>query len=177
MSIQNHIAWERAATGDSDSLESLSIMCARKSIGEEDLAACIEILEGNFQNISKNARLNLGTLHVKLNNPERYIEILKINMNNNHVLSCHILGKCYEYGIGREVNLNLAAAYYSDAAREGHVIARARLLKVKTQEWWTPARIFILISYILLNIVPAVIYIFIRDLLKLRRTINWRIKD
>jgi len=177
MSIQNHIAWERAATGDSDSLESLSIMCARKSIGEEDLAACVEFLEGNFQKLSKNARLNLGTLHVNLGNPERYFHLLKMNMNDKHVLSCHRLGKCYEYGIGCEVNLDLAAAYYSDSAREGHVIARARLLKVKTQGWWTSARIFILISYILVNIVPAVIYIFIRDLLKFRRTINWRIKD
>ncbi len=177
MSIQNHFVWERAATGDSDSLESLSIMCARKSLGEEDLAACMELLESNFKKLSKNARMNLGKIHIKLDNCDRYFQIIKLNMNNRHVLSCHKLGKCYEYGIGCEANLSLAGAYYSDAAREGHVIARARLLKVKLQEWPPLIRHFILISYILLNTSPVVIYIFIRDLLKFRRTINWRIKD
>ncbi len=177
MSIQNHVVWERAATGDSGSLESLSIMCARKSLGEEDLAACMEILESSFPKLSKNARLNLGLLHVKSDNIDRYVQILKINMNNNHILSCHKLGKCYEYGTGCEKNLSLARAYYTDAAQEGHVVAKVRLLKVNLREWWLPVRIFILISYILLNTMPVAIYIIIRDLLKFRRTINWRIKD
>ena len=177
MSIQNHIVWERAAAGDSGSLGSLSKMCARKSLGEEDLAACREILEANFQKLSKNARLNLGSIHVKLNNADRYFEILTVNMNDYHVLSCHRLGKCYEYGIGCEKNLDLSEAYYTDAAREGHVIARVRLLRLKLLGVWLPTRLFILIMYVLLYIVPVAIYISIRNLITFRRIVDWRIKD
>ncbi len=177
MSIQNHIVWERAAAGDLGSLGSLSKMCARKSLSEEDLAACMEILEANFQKLSKNARLNLGTLHIKLNNPDRHFQILKINMNDYHVLSCHKLGKCYEYGTGCEKNIDFAKMYYTDSAREGHVIARVRLLRLKLRGVWLPARLFILIIYVLLNIVPEAIYISIRNLIKSRRIVDWRIKD
>jgi len=177
MRIRNLSVWQRAATGDLDSVESLSEMCARKSLGEKDLATCIEILESNYEKISQNARVNLGIIHMKLSNFDRYLQILKLNMNNNHILSCHKLGKCYEYDAGCEKNLDLAKAYYTDAARGGHVFARARLLRVRILWMWLPVQIFIVIFYVLLNIAPETIYIFIRNLLKFRRPIDSRIKD
>jgi len=177
MSIQNHFVWERAATGDAHSLATLSVMCARKSLSEEDLAACVEILEANFQKLSKNSKLNLGELHVKLDDLDRYIEILKLNMNDYDVLSCHRLGKCYEYGTGCEKDLDLARGYYTDAARDGHMIARVRLLKIKLRGAWLPTRLFILIMYVLIFIVPAAIYFSIKNILRNRRIIDWRIKD